>query len=256
MRNRWQRALTALRRAGRRRLGVPTTGRLLTMVTCIVAGLMITTGALAARGGGDLRPDRNIDLIDLVRAEASRNTQLAEQVADLRSEVDDLTTAGSSDDPLATRVAEAAQQAGMTDVKGPGVQVTLDDAPREVRPAGVDEDLLIVHQQDIQAAVNALWAGGAEAMTVQDQRVTALTGIKCVGNTVVLHGVPYAPPYVITAIGDPVALTAALERSEYLAIYRQYVDAYGLGYAQATLPEVRLPAYKGSLEMQNAQPRR
>ena len=51
--------------------------------------------------------------------------------------------------------------------------------------------------------VNALWSGGAEAMTIQGQRVIATTGIKCVGNTVVLHGVPYAPPYVISAIGDP-----------------------------------------------------
>ena len=52
-----------------------------------------------------------------------------------------------------------------------------------------------MHQQDIQAVVNALWAGGAEAMTIQGQRVISTTGIKCVGNTVVLHGVPYSPPY-------------------------------------------------------------
>ena len=54
--------------------------------------------------------------------------------------------------------------------------------------------------------VNALWSGGAEAMTLQKQRVISTTGIKCVGNTVVLHGVPYAPPYEITAIGDLDAL--------------------------------------------------
>ena len=50
--------------------------------------------------------------------------------------------------------------------------------------------------------VNALWSGGAEAMTIQGQRVISTTGIKCVGNTVLLHGVPYSPPYVITAVGD------------------------------------------------------
>lgn len=226
------------------------------MLTCIVAGLMITTGALATRGGGDLRPDRNTDLIDLVRAEAAHNAQLVQRVAALRKEVDALTEAASVDDPLADRVAAAAQLTGMTDVKGPAVQVVLDDAPIEVRPAGVAEDLLIVHQQDIQAVVNVLWSGGAEAMTVQEQRVTALTGIKCVGNTVVLHGVPYAPPYVITAIGDPAAMEAALAKSGYLAIYRQYVDAYGLGYAQSRLAEVRLPGYKGALDLPDARPKR
>ncbi len=59
-----------------------------------------------------------------------------------------------------------------------------------------------MHQQDIQAYVNALWAGGAEAITLQGQRLISTTGIKCVGNTVVLDGVPYSPPYVIEAIGD------------------------------------------------------
>ena len=94
---------------------------------------------------------------------------------------------------------------------GPTVSVTLDDAPSSVAANGVDADLLVVHQQDIQAVVNALWSGGAEAMTIQGQRVISTTGIKCVGNTVVLHGVPYAPPYVISAIGDQDRLEAALD---------------------------------------------
>ena len=110
----------------------------------------------------------------------------------------------------------------------------MDDAPDSVRAEGVDADLLVVHQQDIQAVVNALWAGGAEAMTIQGQRVIATTGIKCVGNTVVLHGVPYAPPYAISAIGEPAGLRAALAASPALQIYRQYVDAYALVYRETT----------------------
>ncbi len=91
-------------------------------------------------------------------------------------------------------------------------------------------DQLVVHQQDIQAVVNALWSGGAEAMTLQKQRVVSTTGIKCVGNTVVLHGVPYAPPYVITAVGDVGAMKDALDSSDYIAGYLTYVRAYDLGY--------------------------
>ncbi len=85
---------------------------------------------------------------------------------------------------------------------GPAVRVTLTDAPVDFAPPGVNGDLLVVHEQDIQQVVNALWAAGAEAMTIQGQRVISTTAVKCVGNTVVLHGVPYAPPYVITSIGD------------------------------------------------------
>ena len=81
--------------------------------------------------------------------------------------------------------------------------MTLTDAPRSVDVPGLDPNVLVVHQQDIQAFVNALWAGGAEAISLQGQRLISTTGIKCVGNTVVLDGVPYSPPYVIEAIGDP-----------------------------------------------------
>ncbi|MGB4273247.1 MAG: DUF881 domain-containing protein, partial [Propionicimonas sp.] len=138
-------------------------------------------------------------------------------------------------------------------VRGPAVVVTLTDAPLSVKPAGVADDLLIVHQQDIQAVVNALWAGGAEAMSIQDERVTTRTGIKCVGNSVVLHGVPYAPPYVIAAIGDQARLEAALASSRYLATYRQYVTAYGLGYGQERRDDLTVPALSGSVDTRFAQ---
>jgi uncharacterized protein YlxW (UPF0749 family) len=137
-------------------------------------------------------------------------------------------------------------------VVGPAVTVTLDDAPESVIADGVEPDYLVVHQQDIQAVANALWEGGAEAMTIQGQRVISTTAIKCVGNTVVLHGIPYAPPYVISAIGDPGRLQAALRRSKLLEIYSQYVEAYGLLYAEEVEPRVLMPAHEGALELQYA----
>ncbi len=112
---------------------------------------------------------------------------------------------------LQDEVAALRGPAGFEKVHGPAITVVLSDAPKDeinsaVENGEVTADQLVVHQQDIQAVVNALWAGGAEAMTLQEQRVISTTGIKCVGNTVVLHGVPYAPPYEITAIGDLDAL--------------------------------------------------
>jgi uncharacterized protein YlxW (UPF0749 family) len=225
-------------------------GRLVTAVVCLVAGLMVATSALNARGT-DLRPGRNTDLVSLIQSQSRRNAQLSAQVTQLRREVDALTAANNSQGPdLGPELRAQSLSVGLEPVAGPSVSVTLTDAPSSVAANGIDPDLLVVHQQDIQAVVNALWSGGAEAMTIQGQRVIATTGVKCVGNTVVLHGVPYAPPYVISAIGDPVRLRAALESSEAVRIYRQYVAAYALGYQVREDGRSEFAGYDGSLDLQ------
>lgn len=242
-------ALATLREASEHARRTATPMRLLTVVTCMVAGYMMATSALAA-GGTDLRPARTTELAGLVRAESRRAEELASRAAALRTEVDTLTRerAGSAAAPAASAPEGLAEQAATVAVTGPAVTVTLTDAPASVNPPGVDGDLLVVHQQDIQAVVNALWEGGAEAMTIQGQRVGSRTGIKCVGNTVVVHGVPYAPPYVITAIGDQDAMEASLESNETLRIYREYAEAYRLGWSVARADGVELPAYAGPAE--------
>ena len=228
-------------------------GRFLTVALCVLAGMLLVASALNARGT-DLRPARNTDLVSLLQAHSRRNAELTDQVTALRADVDALSAGQSDQTDLGPRLGERQDVAGLTAVSGPAVRVTLDDAPETVIGTGVDPDLLVVHQQDIQAVVNALWRGGAEAMTIQDQRVVSTTGIKCVGNTVVLHGVPHAPPYVITAIGDQQRLREALASSEPVQIYRQYVEAYGLVYRERSPAEVTLQAYEGSVDLQYAEP--
>ncbi len=221
---------------------------MLSLGVCVLAGFMIATSAVNA-GGSDLRPNRNTDLVGLIQSESKRNAELGERIATLRREVDVLAKSdggGVSEDELRG----AAMVAGQRPVKGPAVVVALSDAPSGVRPAGVSPELLVVHQQDIQAVVNALWSGGAEAMTIQGQRVTSRTGVKCVGNSVVLHGVPYAPPYEVAAIGEPDRLERALADSTAVQIYRQYVSGYGLGYTQRREASVTMPAYRGSLDIE------
>ena len=227
-------------------------GRILTVAICVLAGLMLMIGAVNARGS-DLRPGRNTDLVSLVKAQSRRNAELARDVTVRRAEVDRLSTEQTAQSDLAPGLAERAAQAGLTAVTGPAVTITLDDAPASVSANGLDPDLLVVHQQDIQAVANELWRGGAEAMTIQGQRVIATTGIKCVGNTVVLHGIPYAPPYRISAIGDPVKLQAALAGSEYIRIYQQYVDAFRLGYEVTVSSKSDFPGYQGSVDLQYAE---
>jgi uncharacterized protein YlxW (UPF0749 family) len=70
-----------------------------------------------------------------------------------------------------------------------------------------------------------------------------------VGNTVVLHGRVYSPPFVVTAVGDPDALREALDDDAGVAYFRTFVDRFGLGYAVQDEPDARLPAYDGPLEL-------
>lgn len=234
-------------RSARERLG--------TFFAVTLAALMATVGALAANGG-DLRAGRNQDLSSLVGARARDNKKLAEQMSRQRAELDALQNKSAADPKQAAALEKAAVAAGAHPVKGPAVRVVLDDAPDDVKPDDVDEDLLIVHQQDIQMVVNLLWQAGAEAMTVQGQRVISTTGIKCVGNSVVLHDIPYAPPYVIEAIGDVDALIAALDGDEQVKVYKQYTAAYQLGWKQERAGEVSMLAYAGQTELKYARPPR
>ena len=215
---------------------------------------MITVSALNARGV-DLRPARNTDLISLIASQSERNADLTQRATALRSEVDRLVAQQQLQDKggsLDRQLNRRAQAAGMREVTGTALTVTLDDAPSEVAPNGIDGDLLVVHQQDIQAVVNLLWAGGATAMTIQGQRVISTTGIKCVGNTVVLHGIPYAPPYRISAIGDIGQMRSTLDQSEFVQVFQQYVDRFRLGYRVQIQDQQIFPAYSGALDLKYA----
>ena len=253
----WRAVVSALGRARaahrRRNRDRRPLARALTVAVCAFAGLMIIISATHAQGT-DLRPGRNTDLVSLVQSQSRHNTELTRRLAALRLEVDGLAARGSEQSDRTPELSRQAGRVGLTPVSGPAVTVTLDDAPSSVAANGIEPDLLVVHQQDIQAVVNAFWSGGAEAMTIQGQRVISTTAVKCVGNTVVLHGIPYGPPYRISAIGDQAQLHAALAESEPIQIYQQYVESYGLVFREKSEPNVRFPGHEGSLDLVHAAP--
>ncbi len=228
--------------------------RLATPLAFGAAGALFVTSAGAANGG-QLRGTRG-DLGDLIRAEQQQADTLTERVERLRAEVDRATAgAGAADRRVAAaqrRARTLELAAGTAAVTGPSMSVTLDDAPRSadrVLPEGATPDDVVVHQQDIQGVVNALWAGGAEAMQIMDQRVIAKSAVRCVGNTLILQGRVYSPPFRITAIGDPQRLSDALDAAPGVQTFRYYVDTFGLAYEVERRSDVRLPAYDGSLDL-------
>ncbi|HWS58733.1 MAG TPA: DUF881 domain-containing protein, partial [Actinotalea sp.] len=183
--------------------------------------------------------------------ELERAAGAADEVAELQAEVDALTDAQTDPAPVPDpEVDLIALAAGRVAVTGPGLTVRLTDAaPNAPRPDWVTNDDLVVHQQDLQAVINALWTGGAEAMTLQDQRVVATSAFRCVGNVLLLHGRHYSPPYVVRAVGDPEELRAALLGTAAVQTYLDWAEVVGLGWDVTEEEVLELPASDASLDL-------
>ncbi|WP_051467415.1 DUF881 domain-containing protein [Actinomadura oligospora] len=224
----------------------------------VLAGALFAASASTARGT-DLRDTGRTRITELITAEQRRTLGERARYDRLRKDVDGLSRAAGRADARVNRAQgdadRLAARAGMTPVGGEGVRVVLDDAPRAAQdapPTGATPDDLVVHQADVQAVVNALWAGGAHGMQIMDQRVIGTSAVRCVGNTLILQGVVYSPPFRITAVGDPGRLRAALDASPAISVYQRYVRAYGLGWSVHRLRRVTLPAYTGNVTMKHA----
>jgi uncharacterized protein YlxW (UPF0749 family) len=241
-------------RAARRGARRPVPAALGVVLVFGAAGVIFAASAATARGT-QLRADRT-DLAALIRSESAKRDAQEQRLAGLRRQVDALTASAAGGDSEVARLrreaGSVAPAAGLTPVTGRGLVVTLDDAPTGgARPAGAQPDDLVVHQQDVQAVVNALWAGGAEAMMLMDQRVISTSAVRCVGNTLILQGRLYPPPYRIAAIGDVDAMNEAMAQSPTIPIYWEYRDRYGLGW-KVEERELTMPAFRGSLALHHA----
>ncbi|MDO7868274.1 DUF881 domain-containing protein [Nocardioides jiangxiensis] len=234
------------------------TWAVVTPVVFLLAGGLFAVSA-ANSEGTDLRPGRTTDLAGLVQVENRHLRDLRAESRSLTKQVEALSA--TKDDLGSHRVRDAVRRlkgpAGLKKVTGEGVTVTLSDAPREVRDSS-DQDIntLVVHQQDIQAVVNAMWAAGAEAVTIEGQRVVTTTGIQCAGSTVQVNGLYFPQPYEITAIGDVDAIEQRITDDGYLQVYR----------AQAAEPDIAIgwdmhsgyglvaPPYTGPIRAEYAKP--
>ncbi|GAB3261474.1 DUF881 domain-containing protein [Alteromonas gracilis] len=226
----------------------------------IGAGALFLTSAITA-DGQEIRAESVTDLATVVRQQRAETDQLLAQEEALKQEIAALSerVGGREVQQIQRRLDRLRPAAGLSDVSGEGLRVVLDDSPKDridaARETGrPDPEKLIVHQQDIQAVVNALWAGGARAISLMDRRVIATTGIKCVGSNVILHGRPYSPPYRIAAVGDPQKMLAALDSSAYVQGYLKVVRTYDLGWETEVDDEVDIPAYSGSTRLSLAKP--
>lgn len=234
--------------------------RLLTVAVFALAGLIFFTSFNTAKGT-NIRTDASLlKLSDLILERSHKNGQLDETNGALREDVEALAerddgSTQAEDDKLTA----LEKKAGTQKLKGEAITVTLNDAPPDAtaKLPGYPEpqpDYLVIHQQDLQAVVNALWQGGAQGIKVMDQRLISTSAVRCVGNTLILQGRVYSPPYKITAVGDPGKLQDALAASKAIQNYMVYVNVYGLGWKVEDEGTVTLPGYSGTVDLQYAQP--
>lgn len=231
----------------------------LTAAVFALAGLIFVTSANTAKGT-NLRSDSSLlKLSDLIRERSEKNAELNDSAASVRADIDALAQRDDGSTEAEDAKLEALEKAaGTAKVSGDSVSVTLNDAPPDATanpgyPEPQPNDL-VIHQQDLQAVVNALWRGGARGIQVMDQRLISTSAVRCVGNTLILQGRVYSPPYKVTAVGDPGKLKRALNDSTAIQNYLLYVKAYGLGWKVDENEAVTLPGYSGTVDLHYAQP--
>ena len=232
-------------------------GRIATCMVFALAGFLFYTSGRAAHGTSLRNDDTLLRLSDVVQQRSQENAAAEKAVAELRGQVDALAAQHAGSPADAKRLSALEQAVGLDPLPGAGVTVTLNDAPpgATAKIPGVPQpqpDDLVVHQQDLQAVVNALWRGGATGLQIQDQRLISTSAVRCVGNQLILQGRVYSPPYVIKAVGDRTKLTASIAQDTAIQTYLQYVAAYGLGWTMDQSAAMKLPAYTGAIDLQYA----
>lgn len=215
----------------------------------VACGALLVVSAQAA-DGTDLRGDGNVELVDLVKRHDRENQELSERVEELTVLINEMreSTGSTESEGVRSAIDEAAMAAGVTPVSGPGLVIELSDAdlPAEI-PPGLNTEDYLVHQQDVEGVLNAVWAGGAEAVMVMGQRVISTSTVRCVGPVLVLNGRAFYQPFTIHAIGNVSAMEGALDQEPAVAAYRNQAEVIGLGFEMETLEKIDMPAYDGGL---------
>lgn len=219
--------------------------RTLTVAAAVLLGFAVAASVTSLR--------------EAVSSENSPRAQLQQRVLDSRAHADDLeaqrdATADkiavlqedlleSADTGAAERLASYEVATGAVELHGPGLTLTLEDsAPLPAEPGTTGGAVNRVTDGDLQIAVNGLWAAGAEAVSVNGQRITSTSAIRRAGDAVLVDFRPLSPPYVVTAIGDPQQLRAGFEGSTDHAYLMELSSRFGIRTTLEEGEDLTVPA--------------
>jgi uncharacterized protein YlxW (UPF0749 family) len=208
-----------------------------------------TTSLSAVSAPVTRQSDREIVAATIARLEGDQ-ARLKQQIADLRSQ---LSEAQGTDVQRKSTLLDIDNEitrqritAGMVALRGSGVTVTLDDSTARSIPENEDPANYILHEYDLRDVLNALWIAGAEAISVNGERIVSNTSLYCVGTTILCNATRLSPPYEIHAIGDPQSMSAALYGSSQMEKLNQRAQIYDLPITIRESTDVFVPAYNGS----------
>ena len=249
-------AAAAARKAAEGDLPRTPATRVLFVVGLLVVGLILATAAAEARQRSTATDAARSQLTDEIEERSASLDGLQEELEILRGDVAvarqealGVTSGGF----LAQRLSQLEVTTGVAPVTGPGLQVTVDDAPEVGEPgegprAGEEpseETEGRVLDYDLQRLVNGLWAAGAEAVEINGQRLTSLTAIRAAGPAILVHYRPLSPPYVVRAVGEPGGLEPAFADSAGGRYIRALSENFGVRVDIGTVEEMRLSGASG-----------
>ncbi len=193
---------------------------------------------------------------EALRQSEQEQEQLKETIARLREELAVAQLQASQQTGQLADVRAALEQeqvlAGLVPVQGPGVVVTLDDSSKAPVGPGANIEDYIIHEYDLRDVVNLLWNGGAEAISINNERLVNTTSIYCVGSTIMVNDTRLSPPYEIRAIGPRQPLEALLSDPANLTLLRPRIKSYGVKFAVSWAETVDIPAYSGTFRLRYA----
>jgi len=218
-------------------------GQIALALVCIVLGVMV---AVQFRTTQDIR-----STIPFQRVEdlSQRLSQSEKEREALQQQVKELSQSSRSE--ATSKEQELVKMgAGVVALQGPGILVSIDDSKRASKP-GENPNLYLIHDDDILKVINELWAAGAEAMSINEQRLIASSEIRCAGPTLSVNNTRYSPPYEIRAIGDPQTLENSLRMRGGVVETLQF---WGIQVTIRKPDLVTVPAYKGTFRFEYATP--
>lgn len=221
-------------------------GQISIMAVCLVLGIMLSVQFKNSQNSNiDLRGDRSDEVYMKYITVTEERDSLAAEVDSLREKLVNVRNDNNAAQELQEELKKANMAAGLMAVKGPGIIVTINDSPRQLQP-GEDPNSLLVHDSDIQDVVSELRASGAEAISINDERIIAMSEIRCAGTTILVNTNKVAPPFVINVIGDPQMLESGLTIKGGVV---QKLKDYGLLVQIQKSTKVQIPAFNGVLKL-------
>jgi uncharacterized protein YlxW (UPF0749 family) len=237
-------------------------GQGLVALTLVLAGLLASVTYQEAASGAEGRQEVRAALRQDIRDETDRADDLDAQLGELTTEVNHTRAAALAASAVGQRALEqlatAEQQAAQVPVTGPGLEVTLGNAPAaaDSDPIGGSDEVAqagVVQDSDLQQVVNALWSSGAEAVSINGQRLGPTTAVRQAGGAILVDFQPVSSPYEVQAIGDPDSLTNRFLSTPEASFVAGLTRLYGVVFDFARSDDLKLPAAT-SPELRNARP--